>query len=81
MLSWRCKVILKTGIAMELSGTNVQALEQVKRTTPITETKASYLASQVRLQKASNTVAGLIITDTAEISQKAMNKFLSEAKG
>ena len=66
---------------MAFSGTMFQAIDQISRTAPIRETKASYLASQVRLQKASNTVAGLIIEDTAEISQSAMNKFLSDVKG
>lgn len=61
--------------------TNFQALNEIKSTSAITETKASYLASLVRLQDASNTVAGAIIEDTAEISESAMNKFLSEAKG
>ena len=61
--------------------TNFQALNEIKSTSAITETKASYLASLVRLQDASNTVAGAIIEDTAEISENAMNKFLSEAKG
>jgi hypothetical protein len=58
--------------------TNFQALNEIKSTSAITETKASYLASLVRLQDASNTVAGAIIEDTAEISASAMNKFLSE---
>ncbi len=66
---------------MAFSGTMFQVIDQISRTAPIRETKASYLASQVRLQKASNTVAGLIIEDTAEISQSAMNKFLSNVKG
>lgn len=66
---------------MEFPGTMSQALSSVRNAAPIRETKASYLASLVKLQDASNTVAGAIIEDTAEISQKAMNKFLSEAKG
>ena len=66
---------------MNIPGTNFQALEQVKRTAPITETKASYLAGLVRLQKASDTAALAIIEDVAEISQKAMNKLLSEKRG
>ncbi len=61
--------------------TNFQALNEIKSTSAITETKASYLASLVRLQDASNTVAGAIIEDTAEISESAMNKFLAEVKG
>ena len=66
---------------MEFFGTTAQVLDNIKNTAPIQETKASYLARQVRLQQASETVAGLIIADTAEISQNAMNKFLSEARG
>lgn len=66
---------------MAFPGTTSQVLDQIRSTSAIQETKASYLARQVKVQKASNTVAGLIIADTAEISQKAMNKFLSEVKG
>ncbi len=66
---------------MESYGTLAQIDANIRDAARIQETKASYLARQVRLQKASNTVAGLIIADTAEISQSAMNKFLSEVKG
>ena len=66
---------------MEFPDSMSQALSQIRSTEAIRETKASYLASLVRLQDASNTVAGAIISDTAEISQSAMNKFLSEIKG
>lgn len=66
---------------MDLPVTNSQALNHIRNTTAITETKASYLASLVRLQNASNTVAGAIIADVAEISKSAMDKFLSEVKG
>ena len=66
---------------MEFFGTTAQVLDNIKNTAPIQETKASYLASLVRLQQASDTIVGHIITDTAEISQNAMNKFLSEARG
>ena len=66
---------------MSFLGTTSQVLDQIRNTAPVQETKASYLARQVHLQRASDTVAGLIISDTAEISQKAMNKYLSEMKG
>ena len=65
---------------MEFPDSTSRVLNKIRNTSAITETKASYLASLVRLQKASNTVAGTIISDTAEISQSAMNKFLSEIK-
>ena len=66
---------------MEFSATTAQVLNNISNASVIKETKASYLASLVRLQQASDTVAGLIISDTAEISQSAMNRFLSEIKG
>ncbi len=66
---------------MESYGTLAQIEDNIRNAARTQETKASYLARQVRLQQASNTVAGLIISDTAEISQSAMNKFLSEIKG
>ena len=66
---------------MALLSTTSQVIDHIKSTTAIQETKVSQMARQVKLQKASDTVAGLIIADTAEISQKAMNKFLSEIKG
>ena len=58
-----------------------QAINQISQTTPIVETKASYLASLVKVSNASNTVACAIISDVAEISKQAMNKLLSEIKG
>ena len=61
--------------------TTSEVLNNIKSASVIRETMASHLASQVRLLRASNTVAGVIISDTAEISQSAMNKFLSEIKG
>ena len=61
--------------------TTAEVLNHIRNTSAIRETMASHLASQVRLLKASDTVVGSIIADTAEISQSAMNKFLSEVKG
>jgi len=66
---------------MESYGTLAQIEKNIRSAASTQETKASYLARQVKLQQASETVAGLIIADTAEISQSAMSKFLSEVKG
>ena len=63
------------------SQTTTQVLDHIKSTAPIRETKATQMAGLVKVQKASETVAGLILADTAEISEKAMNKFLAEVKG
>ena len=66
---------------MEFLGTTSQVLDHIKNASAIKETKASQMAGLVRLPKASDTAALAIIKDVAEISQKAMNKLLSEKNG
>ena len=65
---------------MEITGTSGQIQDYIRQQARVEETEAAYQVKLMKMQQQSDAVVGTLLEDTAEISDEAMQKFLSEVK-
>ena len=66
---------------MEITGTSSQINDYINQQAKAIETEAMYQVKLMKMQQQSEAVVGTLLEDTVEISQEAMQKYLSEIKG
>lgn len=70
--------LTQKGRVMEITGTSSQIQDYINQEAKVQETEAMYQIKLMKMMQESEAVAGDLLEDTAEISQEAMNKYLSE---
>ena len=63
---------------MEITGTSSQIQDYINQEAKVQETEANYQVKLLKMQQESDAVVGELLEDTLEISQEAMNKYMSE---
>ena len=63
---------------MEITGTTSQIQDYIRQEAKVQETEANYQVKLLKMQQESDAVVGELLEDTLEISQDAMNKYMSE---
>lgn len=66
---------------MEITGTTNQIQDVITQQANIEQTEALYQVKLMKMMQDSEQIVGDVLEDTLEISQDAMSKYLSEAKG
>ena len=66
---------------MEITGTVGQIQDYITQQANVEQTEALYQVKLMKMMQESEQVVSDVLTDTLEISQDAMNKYLSEIKG
>jgi len=73
--------LIKKELVMEITGTSSQINDYINQQAKAIETEAMYQVKLMKMQQQSEAVVGTLLEDTVEISQEAMQKYLSEIKG
>ena len=63
---------------MEITGTSSQIQDYIHQEAKVQEAEANYQVKLIKMQQESDAVVGELLEDTLEISQDAMNKYMSE---
>lgn len=63
---------------MEITGTSSQIQDYINQSAKVEEAEAMYQIKLMKMQQESDAVVGELLEDTAEISQEAMDRYLSE---
>ncbi len=66
---------------MEITGTSSQINDYINQQAKAIETEAMYQVKLMKMQQQSDAIVGTLLEDVADISQEAMDKYLSEIKG
>ena len=63
---------------MEITGTSSQINDYIRQSAKVEEAEALYQIKLIKMQQDSEKVIGTLLEDTAEISNEAMEKYISE---
>ena len=66
---------------MEITGTTSQINDYINQQAKAIETEAMYQIKLMKMQQQSDAIVGTLLEDVADISQEAMDMYLSEIKG
>ena len=66
---------------MEITGTTSQIQDYITQQANVEQTEALYQVKLMKMMQDSEKVVSDVLEDTLEISQDAMNQYLSEVKG